>query len=357
MPLVLALEPDLRQAAILKRVIRQEVRAELVLVDSRDAALAALSARVPDVVLLTALLSPRDEEELIAHLRSLAGAEHLQTHTIPQLASSLSSEDGRASGGGGLLGKFRRKKEAEPMPGCNPALFAVEVRAFLDRAAELKSESAAPLVLRPPETEDVVPAPAVEEPAPREREGPAAPTSWDSPFQWRGSDPLRGLTPIEEPLAAEQVVETILHEEEGLAEVEPEPLPTPEPPRMDVQEAPPPEAPEPQPPEAQEEPGDQFAAFREEADDERSGVLRFLPLALWARREQPSAPPLQPPPGGEVRELLAGLSLSPHVAGVAFPRGCRIRRVRVPAAPRTRAAHPVILSRRALEEMRAADHR
>ena len=86
--LVLALEPDLRQAAILKRMIRDRVHAELVVVDSRDAAIAAVDARVPDVILFTALLSPRDEGEIIAHLRTLANAEHVQSHTIPQLASS-----------------------------------------------------------------------------------------------------------------------------------------------------------------------------------------------------------------------------------------------------------------------------
>jgi len=63
-PLVLALEPDLRQANILKRIIRDRVHAELVVVDSRDAAIAAVDARVPDVILMTALLSPRDEAEL-----------------------------------------------------------------------------------------------------------------------------------------------------------------------------------------------------------------------------------------------------------------------------------------------------
>ena len=96
MALVLAIEPDLRQAGILKRVIRERVHAELVLVDSRDAAIAALSARVPDVVLLTALMSPRDEDEMIAHLRTLAGAEHVQTHTIPQLASVAGESDAGA---------------------------------------------------------------------------------------------------------------------------------------------------------------------------------------------------------------------------------------------------------------------
>jgi hypothetical protein len=35
--LVLAIEPDTRQATILKRIVREQVRADLVLVDSRDA--------------------------------------------------------------------------------------------------------------------------------------------------------------------------------------------------------------------------------------------------------------------------------------------------------------------------------
>ena len=65
MSLVLAIEPDSRQAAILKRVIREKVRADFVHVDSRDAAMAAIRARIPDVILVTALMSPRDEEELI----------------------------------------------------------------------------------------------------------------------------------------------------------------------------------------------------------------------------------------------------------------------------------------------------
>ena len=112
-PFVLALEPDHRQASVLKRVIRDRVHAELMVVDSRDAAIAATSSRIPDVILLTALLSPRDEQELITHLRELSGAEHVQTHTIPQLASSSQDGDGGQEGGG-LFGKLRRKKSVSP---------------------------------------------------------------------------------------------------------------------------------------------------------------------------------------------------------------------------------------------------
>ena len=86
MSLVLALEPDPKQAAVLKQVVRDRVGAEFVLADSKDAALAAIAERVPDLILVTALLSPRDESELTDRLRDLEGAEHLQTLTIPLLA-------------------------------------------------------------------------------------------------------------------------------------------------------------------------------------------------------------------------------------------------------------------------------
>ena len=144
MALVLAVEPDHRQAIILKRIVRELVRADLVLVDSRDAAVAALKARIPDVILLTALLSPRDEEELVAYLRTLSGVQHIQTHTIPQLMSTAADIEQKS--GGGLFGKLlgKGKKEAPPratMGGCDPDLFADEIRTFIEAATTRKSES------------------------------------------------------------------------------------------------------------------------------------------------------------------------------------------------------------------------
>src|SRR6266571_1037780 len=61
--LVLAIEPDLRQAAIVKRIVREKVGAEVTVVDSRDAAIEAMRTAVPDVLLISALLSPRDEDD------------------------------------------------------------------------------------------------------------------------------------------------------------------------------------------------------------------------------------------------------------------------------------------------------
>src|SRR5204863_6434959 len=110
----LAIEPDLRQAAIVKRIVREKVLADVAVVDSPDAALEAIRTSVPDVLLISALLSPRDEDELIAHLRTLHNAGHLQSHIIPQLASALGP--GEAPATGGLLSAFRRKKKKDPEP-------------------------------------------------------------------------------------------------------------------------------------------------------------------------------------------------------------------------------------------------
>ena len=183
LPLVLAIEPDLRQAAIVKRVVKERVQAEIVVVDSRDAAIAAIKTAIPDVLLVSALLSPRDEDDLMAHLRTLEGATHLQTHTIPQLASTLGGDSG---GRGGLLSAFRRKKVESTPAGCDPDLFADEVRMYVKRSEERKHEAAlaGPVALptrvnRPSETPVAAPP---EEPA------PVAGSSWESPFEWRPSN-------------------------------------------------------------------------------------------------------------------------------------------------------------------------
>ncbi|HET8775520.1 MAG TPA: hypothetical protein VFP80_17095, partial [Thermoanaerobaculia bacterium] len=103
---------------------------------------------------------------------------------------------------------------------------------------------------------------------------------------------------------------------------------------------------------------DNFAEFREEYDQVVPEVFRHMPLATWARMESWRTQPADAadPQPDDVRELIAALALPAHVAGVAYPRGCRIRRVRVPGGKKRtpRGAQTVILSRRALDEVRSA---
>ena len=100
---------------------------------------------------------------------------------------------------------------------------------------------------------------------------------------------------------------------------------------------------------------DPFADFRTEGQGE-GGLLKLMPVTAWARtaesKRQPSADSART---DDVHQLISGLSIPTHVASVAYPRGCRIRRVRVPAprpAPRSRLTRPLILSKRALADAR-----
>src|ERR1700682_1565397 len=88
MPLILAIEPDRRQAAQISVVVRKRVHAELILVDTTEQALDAIGNRMPDLLLVPALLSPQDDAALAAALRVIAAAAHVQMLTIPLLATS-----------------------------------------------------------------------------------------------------------------------------------------------------------------------------------------------------------------------------------------------------------------------------
>jgi hypothetical protein len=135
MPLILAIEPDRRQANQLTALVRGRLHADLVLGESADRALAALGDRVPDLILTAALLSPKDEAALGQRLRDLNGvAAHVQTLTIPVLASGKSRGDGLRTGG--ILSALRRDKPKSAAPdGCDPAVFAEQCKEYLERAA------------------------------------------------------------------------------------------------------------------------------------------------------------------------------------------------------------------------------
>jgi hypothetical protein len=137
MPLILAIEPDRRQAAQLSVVVRKRVHAELILVDTTEQALDAIGNRMPDLVLVPALLSPQDDAAIAAALRVIAAAAHVQLLTIPVLGAPRP-----APTPGGVLSALRRGKPrgAEP-DGCDPAVFAEQVASYLERAARERPEA------------------------------------------------------------------------------------------------------------------------------------------------------------------------------------------------------------------------
>jgi hypothetical protein len=136
MPIILAVEPDHKQAARLAAIVRHHVGAELVIGDTTERALDALGPRVPDMVLVPALLSPQDDASLAAALRVIAAAAHVRTLTIPVLASGK-----QQSAAGGLLSRWRRGRAESPeTEGCDPAVFAEQITAYLKEAAAERAE-------------------------------------------------------------------------------------------------------------------------------------------------------------------------------------------------------------------------
>jgi CheY-like chemotaxis protein len=142
MPLILAIEPDRRQANTLNAVVKGQLHADLVLADSADEALAALGDRVPDLILTTALLSPTDEVVLGERLRTLNGvAAHVQTLTIPVLAAPRPRVRARAAGMLAALRRGKAPKDDAP-DGCDPTVFASQCAEYLERAAAERAASA-----------------------------------------------------------------------------------------------------------------------------------------------------------------------------------------------------------------------
>ena len=132
MPIILAIEPDRRQAAHLTGIVRQRVHAELILADTTEGALDAIGNRIPDLVLVPALLSPQDDAALAAALRVIAAAAHVRTLTIPVLSNGTGTRTARS----GMLAKWMRGRADEDVPdGCDPAVFAEQINAYLKEAA------------------------------------------------------------------------------------------------------------------------------------------------------------------------------------------------------------------------------
>src|SRR5215831_4314968 len=142
MAIVLAIEPDRRQAAHLTSILKHQVGAELILADTTEGALDAIGNRVPDLVLVPALLSPQDDAALAAALRVIAAAAHVRTLTIPVLGSGA-----KRTSAVGMLAKWRRSRETSPEPeGCDPAVFGEQIAAYLKEAADERAQLAEDLL-------------------------------------------------------------------------------------------------------------------------------------------------------------------------------------------------------------------
>ncbi len=130
---VLAIESDEEQAALLRDLVARQIHGHLTLVDSIDAAFAAIDRCVPNLILVSALMPARDETELISRLRSLPRLASVEMLFTPLLARRE------------MRGRRQRRwlksaaKAQVQEPNCASATFANQLEIYLERAQRLQA--------------------------------------------------------------------------------------------------------------------------------------------------------------------------------------------------------------------------
>lgn len=135
----LAIEPDATQARVLEQILAGRIGGTLRVVRSTDAAFATLAESVPDVILMSPLLAPQDEEQIVAHLGTLGvDASHVQLLSIPRFGDGLAPIQKKRR-----FGWQAQKPLLIASGGCDPDAFAHEVAEYLAQASTLRRGNAA----------------------------------------------------------------------------------------------------------------------------------------------------------------------------------------------------------------------
>jgi pimeloyl-ACP methyl ester carboxylesterase len=125
MAYMLAVEPDQGQAAVLRNAVAAQLGTTLTVVDSMDAAIAAIGDEVPSLIFLSPLLPPREEHELLTHLRNLDEAACPQILVTPWM-SAPGDEPSRS-----WSTPFKRPRWRPAR--CEPSVFADQIAVYLDQ--------------------------------------------------------------------------------------------------------------------------------------------------------------------------------------------------------------------------------
>jgi hypothetical protein len=84
-PRILAVEPDRSHALALRRFVQSCIDAELLVVDSVAAAKVALAGQLPQAVLVSELVSPDDDVDLTAHVRTRMPGRPVPILAVPAM--------------------------------------------------------------------------------------------------------------------------------------------------------------------------------------------------------------------------------------------------------------------------------
>jgi hypothetical protein len=143
--LILALHRDPAQSTALRCVLNDLVDADVIVADSVRAALYIIDARTPDLILVDALLPPRDADDLIGYLALLPEASHVQAISVPVILPFSARDDlpEVAARGAWLRRRLlpsRRPRVASIGAGWNPEAFAAEVATYLSLSLAIRTD-------------------------------------------------------------------------------------------------------------------------------------------------------------------------------------------------------------------------
>jgi CheY-like chemotaxis protein len=144
MPRILAIEADSNRCRALTALLREHVKANLVVVASVRAAIDSIAEHTPDLIIAPALLSPPDEAELLTHMKGLDTAPYIQMVTVPALDTLVDAvrEEARRSSLSALV--FNRRPVSLGVQR-DRSMLAAQIVDGLARARELRMEYAARL--------------------------------------------------------------------------------------------------------------------------------------------------------------------------------------------------------------------
>jgi len=155
---ILAIEPDRERGTLLRRLLRDALRADVTIALSTKAALTALSAHVPDLILTSSLITPQDDRDLVTHLRETPALRHLPVLTMPPVAEAPAPHKP------GLLARLRRKRPSTVAPAYDFGAVAARIEEALmqSKTALAAANLAPPTVVVEQPAPEIVEAPSVE---------------------------------------------------------------------------------------------------------------------------------------------------------------------------------------------------
>lgn len=182
MPLILVIESDRRQTSKLSMLARNQLRADLLIVDNVQQALAKLDECDPDLILTSSMMS--GHEQLVLGERLLEIEEEglrIQTLTMPQL--SLAGQRARLQKTAPGRAPVARGRAAQT-DSMDPVAFGMQIANYLQRIATERASSdtivrrrAAVVETEEPEAPEE--SPAIEAPSPIEAKRTSARLDWN----------------------------------------------------------------------------------------------------------------------------------------------------------------------------------